>query len=230
MDTVIPGFDVFNLIWNLFWKADLTRKHQDEEGIQSLDFLLVLYDQVTIPIQMHSQKSFLLTLMCFTRFSFVWALAFLTPYLHTHTAPLYFSQITCPCCWLLYVSFLCLSFVRSYWSTSACSPVCLGGGDTWKINKLAWTSILFRTICHRILPSRFLNRPKTALVRSRGCDPAFCFFYFLLGSQTLSHYVQQTSTRMSPTFVCPPCPTHELLTGSLSTPRRSCVHFSCCLT
>lgn len=57
----------------------------------------------------------------------------------------------------------------------------------------------------------------------------FALFYFLLGSQTLSHYVQQTSTRTSPTFVCPPCPTYELLTGSLSTPRRSCVHFSCCL-
>lgn len=55
----------------------------------------------------------LVAFLCFTRFSFGWALVFLTPYLHTCAASLYFSQITYACFCLLYVSFLCLSFVRS---------------------------------------------------------------------------------------------------------------------
>ncbi|GAB0177847.1 protein maelstrom [Grus japonensis] len=49
------------------FQADLASKDQ---GIQSFDLLLVLYDQVPIPIQMYSQKSFLSPFMCFTRFSF----------------------------------------------------------------------------------------------------------------------------------------------------------------
>lgn len=75
----MSGFDDFNLIWNLFWKADFTSEDQGDEGIQSLS-LIVFYDQLPILIQMHAQKS-LLPFMCFTRFG--WALAFLMPYVHT---------------------------------------------------------------------------------------------------------------------------------------------------
>lgn len=61
----------------------------------------------------------------------------------------------------------------SLWSTFVCFAVHLGGGDTWKLNKLTWTALLSRTISYRIFPSRSLNMLKSALRRSRFVIPLF---------------------------------------------------------
>ena len=161
----------------MFWKADLTSKDQGKEGIQSLDLLLVLYDQLPVPIQMHPLKSFLLPFMSFTRFSFGWALAFLAPYLHTHTASLSFSRSLVPAATSYMFPFYVWVLSGALWSTSACFPVCLGGGNTWKINKLAWTSLFSSgPYATGFFQAHLWTRPKTAPLRFRVVILLFAFF------------------------------------------------------
>jgi len=44
-----------------------------------------------------------------------------------------------------------------------------------KINKLFYTPLLSRALCHGILPNSSLKKPKPALLRSRAEDPAIFF-------------------------------------------------------
>ena len=76
-------------------------------------------------------------------------------------------------------------------ATFAFVPPLAGVDHSWnwrrqslKIHYLSQTALLSRTASHGSLASRFLNRPKSALLKSSLVDTAICFIPLLSGSQT----------------------------------------------
>lgn len=77
-------------------------------------------------------------------------------------------------------------FVRSS-LVSLCLFSCLSGRRWYlKYQKLAWTSLQFRTVCHGILPSRSVNKAQDCFPEVQGWGAALCFFFLPLRISNLA--------------------------------------------
>lgn len=103
---------------------------------------------------MYLQKFPLLPLASLDRNYSIWASAFLTSNLETHSMFLYFSKVTHPCFHTWYVSIFCFSLAKNYFCLISyslwMSSLYLVGCDLWILTSFLESSLHSRALSHGI--------------------------------------------------------------------------------
>lgn len=171
-------------------EASLTTKDWDKEDIEYLGLFCLLCHQLPYPIRdlVHifpslpfaaeaPEEAFVAALhVSHHSFSFRWPSAYLTSSLHAWTMFLYSSWVICPFFYVLYASFLHLSFSFLFIHTGVLPPLLgfqlISTDHFWawrrwslKIKQLSWPSLLSKDMSHGIpAVSAVVHPPSRILV------------------------------------------------------------------